>query len=281
MSQTIRTNKIIYTYRGLWYHRVMSKKIDYNLRLQNIYKWSVGIYSVLAVASLWFMNKATYQLTWGFLAKDELVSKQSAVLVPGSQSVIDVQVRCMLAVILALSIVVPYLYIAKIQKQHKKQLKNRVMPLRWLDLAISSALMMQVIAILSGVTDILTLKMIAILMVITGFLGWLAERQATEAKKLVLPTFIAGVVAGSYPWILIAGYAIATPLLAAVRAPWYVYALYAASLSSFVLIAINQYRYNQKYKQWKDYIYTEQNYAAISLLSKTAFAIILIIGLKK
>ena len=259
----------------------MSKKIDLNKQIQDIYKISIVVYAILALAVVTMVSKVTYQLTWGFLAKDELASKTSAVLVPGSHPAFDLQIRSAILLILALSIIVPYLYIMRLQKQHQQAMKNRVLTLRWIDLGITTAIMVVIIAVLSGVTDIFTLILIAGLMATTCFLGWMAERQAKEAKKLVMPTFIASLFTGSFPWMLIFGYAVATPFLAAVRAPWYIYALYVSSLGSFTLLALNQFLQNTGYKQWKDYSFIERNYALISLFSKTAFAVILIIGLKK
>lgn len=281
MSYTVLTSKVVRGNLSSCYHVHMSKKVDYKAQLRRLYTGSAVGYVGLAILAGVFMSNITYQLTTGHLAKDELASQKSVVLVPASHAVYDAPLKWTLVIILLLSAVIPLLNITRLKKVYEKGLKKRVMPWRWVDMGIITALMIEVIALLSGLQDIFMLKILAGLMVITCVLGWLAERAANDGKKLVKPIFVIGLVTGLLPWLIIAAYAVATPFYAAVRAPWYVYALYASLLGSFVLFALNQWRQHQKFKQWKDYLFVERNYVVISLVAKVAFAVILIVGLKK
>ena len=255
--------------------------MDYKTLLPRMHYWHAIAFVLTAIVASFFMGQNSYQLTLGHLAKDELASQKSAVLVPGSHSVFDLQVSTIVIALMLLSTVVPGLYMTRLQKQYATGLKKKVMPWRWLDMAVTTALMVGTIAIISGVQDLAMIKIIGSLMAVTCALGWLGERAVSDGKKLVRPIFIMSLITGSIPWLVIAASAIATPFYAAVRAPWYVYALYASSLGSFSLIALNQWRYYGKVRQWKDYLFVEWNYLLIADAAKLLFAVILIVGLRK
>ncbi|MBI3624022.1 heliorhodopsin HeR [Candidatus Saccharibacteria bacterium] len=259
----------------------MSKQVDYKAQLRRLYNFSMVLYVTMAIVAAAVMNKVSYQLTVSHLAKDELASQKSAVLVPGTHALFDLRVRLAVVIILLLSAIVPSLYTSRWQKRYQAGLRKQVLPWRWVDIGVTSALMVEVIAIVSGVQDIAALKILAGLMIIMSVLGWLAERAMNEAKKLVKPLLITGLVAGLLPWLLIAVYALATPFYGAVRAAWYVYALYGSSLVGFGLLMLNEWQQSHKRKQWKDYRFVEYNYAIINLVNRVAFAAILIVGLKK
>ncbi len=256
-------------------------KVDVKTFVSRLYIWSIVLYLLLSVLAGVFIGNTTYQLTVGHLAKDILASQSSAVLVPGSHALFDLSLRWTVVAIMLLSIIVPLLYLTRLKKSYEQGIKKRQLLWRWIDLGITTALIVEVIAILSGLQDVMMLKILAGLMIITAVLSWLAERAEKDGKKLVRPIFITSLVTGLLPWLLIAVYAVATPFYASVRAPWYVYAVYTGSLLGFGLLAYNQWRQHQKYKAWKDYWFVERNYAFLTLLTKVAFAVILIVGLKK
>lgn len=255
--------------------------MDYKTLFPRIHYWHSIAFVITAIVASFLMGQTSYQLTLGHLAKDELMSQKSAVLVSGSHSVFDIQVSTIVIALMLLSTIVPGLYMTRLQKQYANGLKKKVMPWRWLDMAVTTAIMVETIAILSGVQDIMTLKIIGGLMAITCLLGWLGEKAMTDGKKLIRPIFITSIITGSLPWLLIAVGAVATPFYAAARAPWYIYALYISSLGSFSLIALNQWRYYGKVRQWKDYMFVERNYLFITDAAKLLFAAILIVGLRK
>ena len=259
----------------------MSKKVDFVAQLQRLYTWSAVGYIGLAILAGVFMANVTYQTTIGHLTKDILASHKSAVLVPGAHAFIDIPLKWALVAMLGLSAVLPVLYLTRLKKYHQKALKKRVLLSRWVDLGLSTVFMMSTIALLSGVNDMMTIKMIGGLVALTCAMGWLAERAMTEGKKLVMPIFTFSLITGCLPWIVVAAYAVATPFFASVRASWFVYALYASTLFGCGLIAYNQWRYHQGKRAFKDYMFVERNYVVASILVRTAFAAILVLGLRK
>lgn len=247
--------------------------------LQKIYAISIAVYVAIAGAAYFLMNTTASSLTVGYWTKDELASTTQTVFAPATQSVWDVQYRFIVMAVALLSAVVPLLYLTRFKKEHSIGIKARVMPLRWIEMAVVSALMLETVAMLSAVQDIGTLMLIGGLMAVTCILGWMAERRTARDGAPATAKYYLAAVTGTLPWIVIAIYAVSTYVYGMIRSPWYVYALYAVVLGAGILIATHQLKALKGEGNLKNYELVERNYAVLSLVTRTAFAAILIIGL--
>lgn len=247
--------------------------------LQKLYAVSIVIYVAIAGAAYALMSNASYQLSVGYWSKDELASTTQTVFAPATQGVVDIQIRYVVMAVALLSAVIPALYLTRLKKYHEQSLKNKVLPTRWFDMAVVVAIMLETVAIVSGVLDLGTLKLVGGLMVVTCILGWMAERRTAEAARPATAKYYLSMFTGLLPWVLIAIYAVSTYVYGEVRATWFVYALYAVMLISAGLIGTNQLKGLKAEGSHKDYQVVERNYAALSLLARTAFSIVLIVGL--
>ena len=241
----------------------------------------VVVYLLLAIAAVVFMKNTSYQLTLGYLVKDTLLSNKTGTPVfgPAAHVVWDIQLRYAVAAIMVLSAIVPLLYLTKLKDRYQQSLNKRVSLWRWLDLGIIFGLIIEVVALLSGLSDIPTLKIIGFMLVITGLLGWLGEKQVSGKK--VPAVFSFGLVTGILPWLIIVPYAFATILYGSVVAPWYVYVLYLTTVISVLGLSLNQYRQYLQRGKWQDYAYAEGRFLSISMFGKVMFAVVLILGLLK
>lgn len=251
------------------------------LDLRKILRLSTAVYVLLAAAAFAFMSRASHQITLGYLTNDTLAADTGTVFAPAARVLYDLEIRWAVIALLVFSLALPILYLTRMERRYADALRGRVLPWRWIDLAVSSALMMEVIALLSGVQDMMTLKLIGGMMAITCALGWIAERQNNDTDRPVWSAYVTSLFSGLLPWLMGAVYAVATPFYGLVRAPWYVYALYAAGLAGFGLLALNQLSQHRRLGSYKDYFSVERRYLVINLLTKLAFAGILIVGLKK
>lgn len=255
-----------------------AKKSVITRQLNQLNFVSGAISLLLAALAGFFMTSASYQLFTGLLTKDELASTAGTVFVPAIHSVFNLELRWAVVGILVISSIVPLLAATRNRKQYEVSLAKKVMLWRWIDMAVVSALMLEVIALLSGVQDIMTLKLIGALMVITCILGWCSEKRNVGANKPVWGNYILSLVTGVLPWLVIATYAVSTSVYGLVRYPWYVYALYGTTLVAFLGYSWNGMR---QLKALQDYEITERNYLQLSIFAKVAFAVILILGLYK
>lgn len=238
------------------------------------------VFSALAVAAGVLMDNTSYPVSIGHQAKDELLglTAQKTELVHASQNLFDVEIRWIVVTIMALAAIFSLLAATRMRRKFEATLDDGVSPMRWIGWGITSALIVETIALLSGVSDIFVLKVLAGLMLITCTLAWISEKRNKQAGRPVKSEFILGLFTGSLPWLLIAGYAISTWVWGLVRYPWYVYALYAAVITGFTLLTLNQYK---RINGWRNTLVVERNYLVTGLLTKAAFAVILILAFQK
>lgn len=248
------------------------------LRKMHLIKAAVA--TALAVTAGFLMNSSSYAANIGYQAKDELLSLTTGktAFVHASQSLFDIQIRWIVVTILAISAIASLLVATRKKIQYEKALTNKVVPARWISTGIIFALMVEVIALLSGVNDIATLKLLAGLVLVTCVLGWVSEKRLKQSGRPVWSEFVISVITGALPWLLIGSYAVSTWMYGLIRYPWFVYALFASTLIGATLLAINQYKY---ISGWKNYLIVERNYLLIGTATQVAFAAILILGLQK
>lgn len=213
-----------------------------------------------------------------FLTKDELLSKTSAVFVPAVRGVFDVELRWVVVVIMALSAVTPLLVLTRLKNYYANNLKNRSNLLRWLESAVVTALIVETIALISGVNDVMTLKLIAGLILTAAAFGYVAERGNLGAAKPSWTTTYLGVFAGVLPLLLIAAAAVGTILYGDVRAPWYVYTLYATTAAGLGALLFTHTRLLRGLLGYEE---AERNYLQINLFMRLAFGLVLVLGLLK
>lgn len=243
----------------------------FSLHSLNVVAGVVALVSAVAAALL--MNSRSYQLFTGLATKDPFTGN----FAPALHSVYDIELRWAVVVIMVLAAVVPLLAATRNRRQYEAALKSKVMLWRWIDIGIISALMLEVIALLSGVQDIVVLKIVALLIVVTALLSWLTEKHQAEDHRNVMGTYWLAFVTGALPWLLIASYAVGTLVWGMVHAPWYVYALYATTL----LGGLNYAMTLRGSLRGGNYESTERRYQVGAILTKLAFVVILIVGLHK
>lgn len=240
-------------------------------RLRSLHFIALGLFLLAAVTAGVFMSNASYQLTIGHVAKDEL----SGVLVPAVQAIYDVELRWLVVTVMLLAAVFPALYLTRLKERYANFVNNtRLQPWRWIDFAVTGALAAEIVALLSGVSDVPTLKLVAGLMIATAVFGLIAERQNSAGGTPVRSAYYASIFTGLLIAAFTGVYAVASAVYGT-GVEWYVYALYAVVFGGFVLLARNL----RNQLLGANYLAVERNYVATNILVKTAFAAVLIAGL--
>lgn len=245
------------------------------LLLRRLHIISIGVFGVLTVLAVLFMNSSSVQVVINHLSQDTLSESQA--LLPAVSHLYDIQLRWLVTATLVVSMVLPLLYLTKFEARYKLGLQNKLMPWRWVDIAVTGALMIEVVALLSGVNEVSALKLVGFMAVVMAISGWLAERENMSATKPIVATFWVGILTKIVLLSVVATVAIGTPVFGMVRASWYVYALYGILAVDVLAYTMNHYR--QLLGQ--DYVKSERNYLVYNLVGKSAFALILIFGLMK
>ena len=142
---------------------------------------------------------------------------------------------------------------------------------RWVEYSISSSVMIVLIAMVTGVSDVVAL--IALFGVNASMIlfGWLQEKYAQPGNGEWLP-FIFGCIVGIVPWLAVAIYVFAPGSPSEVSAPGFVYGIVISLFSffnSFAAVQLLQYRGRGK---WGNYLRGERTYIVLSLVAKSALA---------
>lgn len=140
---------------------------------------------------------------------------------------------------------------------------------RWIEYAFSSSLMIVLIAMLTGISDVAALGAIFGVNASMILFGMLQERYERPGRPGWLP-FIFGSIAGAVPWILIGIY-LWSPTTAA-EPPAFVYAIFVSLFLFFNTFAINMVLQYRQVGPWRDYLFGERVYVFLSLTAKSALA---------
>ena len=173
---------------------------------------------------------------------------------------------------------------------------------RWYEYAVSSSLMIWLIAMFFGVYDLATLILIAGVNASMNFFGkftvnlhhlWTYSRFVVLIMVLILAgftmevinqytdkvqweSFIFGCIAGILPWVVILMYFLGGPSV--VEPPAFVYAIVFCYFFFFNTFPVNMVLQYAKIGRWADYRYGELWYIILSLTSKTLLAWIVLGG---
>lgn len=141
---------------------------------------------------------------------------------------------------------------------------------RWVEYSLSSTLMMILIAMLVGISDLAALVAIGGVNATMILFGWIMEmaNDLDDGPAVWWTPFWFGCVAGVVPWI-----AVGTYLLGPGSAvPNFVYGIYVSIFVFFNVFAINQYLQYRRTGRWADYVFGERVYVWLSISAKSALA---------
>ncbi len=141
---------------------------------------------------------------------------------------------------------------------------------RWIEYSFSSSVMVVLIAMLVGITDIAALIAIGGVNASMILFGWLQEKYETPGDSVSFLPYWFGVIAGAIPWIVIGIY-LFSPGLAA-NPPGFVYGIFFSLFvffNGFAIVMVLQYK---QIGRWANYEYGESTYVLLSLVAKSALA---------
>lgn len=140
---------------------------------------------------------------------------------------------------------------------------------RWIEYAFSSSIMVVLIALLTGITDVAALGAIFGVNAAMILFGLLMEHYETPGRPNWM-SFVFGCLAGAVPWIVIAVY-LWSPGVAA-QPPAFVYGIYVSLFVFFNVFAVNMVLQYKKVGKWRDYLFGETAYVFLSLVAKSLLA---------
>ncbi|MGB4660523.1 MAG: heliorhodopsin HeR [Mobilitalea sp.] len=157
-------------------------------------------------------------------------------------------------------------------------LKQGINKFRWFEYALSSSIMIVLIATLFGIYDIATLVLIFIANAAMNLFGLDMEllNAGSDKTNVKWGPFIWGSLAGIAPWIAILLYMFGTGNFDMV--PWFVWAIIGTYFVTFNTFPINMILQYKAVGKWKDYLYGERIYIILSLVAKSFLAWLVLFG---
>jgi len=213
-------------------------------------------------------NATTYPVFTNFLRFDV----QARTLVPNPTQVYDLRFGPAVAVFLLLSAVAHFALATFGFKWYVAKLKSGMNPARFYEYALSSSLMIVLIGMLVGVTDLGALILLFGLNAMMNLFGIMMELHNQTAAKTDWTAFLYGCIAGIIPWIVIFVSFYGALGSSDAKPPAFVYAIIPTIFVFFNIFAVNMVLQYKKVGPWRDYLFGERMYIVLSLLAKTALA---------
>jgi hypothetical protein len=194
-------------------------------------------------------------------------------LVTAQRSIWDMPIGPAVALFFLMSAIAHFCMAFPARRWYEAHLARGQNPIRWIEYAFSSSVMIVVIAALAGVQEVGTLIAIFGANAAMIMFGWSMEIANEGRDRPQWLHYIFGCIAGAVPWLVI----FATIVISATEAnsapiPGFVIAIFVTLFICFNVFAINMILQYRKIGAWRDYLYGERAYMLFSLFAKSLLA---------
>ncbi|MDW7657916.1 MAG: heliorhodopsin HeR [Bacillota bacterium] len=165
-----------------------------------------------------------------------------------------------------------------LNRLYNADLERGINKFRWFEYALSSSVMIVLIATLFGIYDIASLILIFVVNASMNLFGLVMEQlnSGKTRDRVNWGPFVWGSIAGIAPWVAILLYMFGTGNFDQV--PWFVWAIIGTYFVAFNTFPINMILQYKKVGKWKDYLYGERTYIVLSLVAKSFLAWLVLFG---
>ncbi len=217
---------------------------------------------------LWLSNKYTVPVKQTLLGYDAINQTFTTV----TNTIIDLRLGPMIAMFLFVSAIAHLSVSTYGYSWYVRNLKKGINYARWYEYAISSSIMIVVIAALCGIYELSSLILIFALNATMNLFGLMMELHNQTTGKTNWTAFVFGSFAGLVCWIVLGLYFFGALLTSSDSVPTFVYFIFVSLAIFFNIFAINMILQYRAKGRWKDYLFGERVYIILSLTAKTALA---------
>ncbi len=198
------------------------------------------------------------------------------------EQVLEINLGWSIAIFLLISAAAHFITVLPgIFEWYKTNLSKEINLIRWWEYALSSSVMVVVIAALCGISDGSILFLLFVVNACMNLFGAMMEKHNSALKLLNQENyrtdwaaFVYGVIAGIAPWIVMGIYFFTAIDRAndTVNIPDFVYWLFPTLFVFFNLFAINMLLQYMRIWKWQNYLFGEKVYIFLSLAAKSTLA---------
>jgi hypothetical protein len=189
-----------------------------------------------------------------------------------TETLINLQLGPLVAMFLFVSAIAHFSVSTKGYAWYVRNLKKGINYARWFEYAISSSIMIIVIAMLCGIYELSSLILIFSLNATMNLFGLMMELHNQTTNKTNWSAFIFGSFAGLVCWIVLGVYFFGALMGASSSVPTFVYFIFVSLAIFFNIFAVNMILQYRGKGRWKDYLFGERVYIILSLVAKSALA---------
>jgi len=190
-----------------------------------------------------------------------------------TSTVFDLRLGPLVAVFLLISATAHYLLASPmLYPWYVRNLRKHINYLRWYEYALSSSVMIVVIAMLSGAFDLPSLVLLFALNATMIFFGLMMELHNQTTERTDWTSFNLGVFAGAVPWVIIFWYFFGAVAISEDAIPGFVYGILISLFIFYNIFAVNMFLQYKGAGPWRDYLFGERVYILLSLFAKSALA---------
>jgi len=249
-------------------------------RARSLARWNrvlSGLHGIQFVAMLAVASTATAFAPYVPTVKVKLVDGAFAGLEQTQVELLSMPLAWFIASFLAMSSIAHFIAGWPLRRRYEAWLARGMNPLRWVEYAFSSTVMIVAIAYISFIRDVPALVAIAGSNVAMILFGWSME-AANEGRRdnPDWKHYIFGCIAGIAPWIgivsILLAYGAQPDLPDGAGIPAFVYVIVATLFASFNVFAITMVLQYRRIGRWRDYLVGEKTYMVMSLVAKSALA---------
>jgi hypothetical protein len=234
--------------------------------LSALRRWNAalgGLHLAQGLAMLALATTFALPVTSSFLAYDRAAGE----LFPDPRTLFELRIAPLVAAFLLLSAAAHWSLATFGRRWYEEELRRGMNRARWLEYALSSSVMIVVIAMLVGIYDVASLLLVLALNASMILFGWLMELHNQTTERTSWTAYWFGCFAGVVPWIAVAVY-----LVGAADPPGFVYAIFVSLFVFFNVFAVNMLLQYRRVGRFSDYLHGERVYMLLSLTAKSALA---------
>jgi hypothetical protein len=242
----------------------------------SLFRWNAGLSALhlvqaAAILALSFARNpvVTSPVVGTYLHFDTATSH----LVTAQRSLWDLPIGPAVALFFLMSAIAHFSMAFPARAWYEAHLARSQNPIRWIEYAFSSSVMVVVIAALAGVQEVGTLIAIFGANAAMILFGWSMEIANEGRERPQWLHYVFGCIVGAVPWLVIFVTIIVSatePNSAAI--PAFVIAIFVTLFLFFNVFAINMVLQYRKIGPWRDYLYGERAYMVFSLVAKSLLA---------
>jgi len=248
-------------------------------RARSLARWNrvlSGLHGIQFVVMLLVASTAAVFAPYLSTVKVNLVDGTFAGLEAVKVELFSMPLAWVIASFLAMSAIAHFIAGWPLRRRYEAWLARGMNPLRWVEYAFSSTVMIVAIAYISFIQDVPGLLAIAGCNVAMILFGWSMEAANEGREKPDWKHYIFGSIVGLVPWIgivsVLLAYGLQPDLPADAGIPAFVYVIVATLFASFNVFAITMVLQYKRIGRWRDYLAGEKTYMVMSLVAKSLLA---------